>query len=514
MWKKQKKNQKDEQFVRNKIAVSFLALFFLFLNFGAHGAAPPYFHINPNLVDAQKHNLELKLDKARLTLTRELIANQNNCAAHYLLHFNAYLKAFISEEDADYKSYLLIQQRAIRQIQQLNDNEPHKKYALADIYFYSATLKGKFDEVYGAARDIHRAHTLIEENHAKFPTFLPNNKTRGILKVYLSTVPENYAWIVNFLGIKGDLEEGLSLLQSIAHHGDKTPNYQSCAKEASYLYSFALYHVAKQSDKAWIETLRCTADYKTSLLSTFFRSNMALKLNKNEIALSLLLNRPSDSEYESCVMLNFLLGTAKLNKDDPTAILEFKKFKDQYRGKNYIKSNLQKMSWYYFLSGDRKQAELHKELIETNGFSINEDDKLATRYGKKPWPNKELLRARLLYDGGYYNKSAAVIAKIELNELPNSNQKAEYCYRRGRISEKLGHIELAMKFYEASSLYAVHSDEYYGSYASIYLGEYHASKRDKKMAKKFFDRALSLKNNKEYTESIEYRVKLGLKMLN
>jgi len=511
MWKRQKKNQKEEQFARNKRFLRALALIFISLQFGAH-AAPNYFYLNSNLLVAQKYNYELKLDKARLAINGELAENPENGASYYLLHFNAYLKAFVSEEPADYKSYLIEQQRAIAQIQKLKDSEAYKKFALADIYFYSATLKGKFDELYGAARDINKAHSLIEENHKLFPAFLPNNKTRGVLKIYFSTVPENYTWIINLLGIKGNLHEGLGLLRTIAYHDDKL-EYAGIAKEASYLYSFALHQVAKQSGKAWTETLRCTKDYKYNLLSTFFRSNMALKLNRNEVALNILKVRPKDKEYESCYFFYYLLGTAKLNKQDPTAIDDFKIFQACFHGRNFIKSNYQKMSWYYFLSGDYNLAEYYKELIVKIGVSSTEDDKIATQYSKKPWPNKELLRTRLLYDGGYYTQAAGVISKIVLKELPNSNQKAEYCYRRGRISEKLGHTDLAMKFYEASSLYAIQSDEYYGAYASIYLGEYYAANGDKKMAKKYFDRALSFKNNREYVESLEQRAKLGLKNL-
>jgi hypothetical protein len=176
MWKKQKKSQKEEQFVRNKRFLRGLALIFIVLHFGAH-AAPNYFYLNSNLLVAQKYNYELKLDKARIALKSELAENPDNFAVHYLLHFNAYLKAFVSEEAADYRSYIAVQQRAIAHIQKLNDSEPYKKFALADIYFYSATLKGKFNELYGAARDINRAHSLIEANHKTFPDFLPNNKT-------------------------------------------------------------------------------------------------------------------------------------------------------------------------------------------------------------------------------------------------------------------------------------------------------------------------------------------------
>jgi hypothetical protein len=512
MWRKQKINQKEEQFVRSKFFGGPVALFFLMLSWCAN--ATHDFTYNDHIVLAQKYNYELQLNKASAILRSELAQDTDNSSIHFVLHFNAFVRAFVSEEPADYKVYLSVQNTAIEHIEKLSDQNPYKNFALAEIYFYSAALKGKLDELYGAARDINRAHSLIEENHKRFPNFLPNNKTRGILKVYLATVPENYAWIINLLGIKGDLQEGLHLLKILAHQDGNIMEYQGVAKEAAYLYSFALYHVAKQSNTAWAETMRCTEDYKTSLASAFFRSNMALKLNKNDVAIQILSTRPVGQDYEQSPIFYYLLGTAKLNKQDPTSIHDFVSFKTTYKGKNYVKSNLQKMSWYYLLAGNTAQAEVYKSMIPKVGASINEEDKLAIQYSKKSLPNKQLLHTRLLYDGGYYKEALGVISKVVIKELPNNNQKAEYCYRRGRISEKLGDVAVAMKYYEASSLYALQSDEYYGAYASIYLGEYYAKKGDKTNAKKYFNRALGFKNNKEYVASVEQRAKSGLKKLN
>ena len=52
--------------------------------------------------------------------------------------------------------------------------------------------------------------------------------------------------------------------------------------------------------------------------------------------------------------------------------------------------------------------------------------------------------------------------------------------------------------------------EYYGAYASIYLGDYYLSLQDKDRAIEHYQQALSFKRNREYTESIEHRATIGI----
>ena len=59
----------------------------------------------------------------------------------------------------------------------------------------------------------------------------------------------------------------------------------------------------------------------------------------------------------------------------------------------------------------------------------------------------------------------------------------------------------------------IDSEEYYAAYASIYLGDYYLKQGYKTEAKKFYERALTFKNNKEYTGSINQRAKTGLSRL-
>jgi len=508
MWKK-KLNLKEEQYVRSNFfrILSFLVLGLLSLqSLGVHS-----FQFTPNLLVVQKYNFELRLNIAAEILKRESTYSPENSAVLYLLHSNSFLKAFVSEESSDYIVYQNVRNAAIDHFELLNDTVPHKNFLLSEVYFYSATLRAKHNELYGAARDVNKAHSLIESNHKLFPDFLPNNKTRGILQVYLSTVPDNYGWVIRMLGIKGDLKGGMTLLKKLSSHRSDTGFIGGLAKETHYLYAFSLMHVASQRITAWSEMLKATVDYRTNLASCFFRSNLALKLNKNESAIHTLQNRPTDSEYVEFYLLEHLLGTAKLNKQDSTAIEHLAIFNANFKGINYIKSNLQRMCWYYLVMGNEVKAKHYKAAILNNGYTINEEDKQAQRFVKKQLPNSDLLSTRLYYDGGYFDLALSALAVINVKSLATLDLKAEYCYRKGRILEKQGSMILALKFYEACTLFAISSDEYYGAYAAIFLGDYYLNTYDEVKAQQFYERALNFQKNKEYTESVEQRAKTGLK---
>src|SRR5690606_6856351 len=63
--------------------------------------------------------------------------------------------------------------------------------------------------------DIIKANRLLAENVKLFPTFIPHLKTLGLLHVMIGSVPEEYQWVARFMGLKGDIGEGLNELARV-----------------------------------------------------------------------------------------------------------------------------------------------------------------------------------------------------------------------------------------------------------------------------------------------------------
>ena len=513
MWKKQNQNQEEELFVRNRLRPFILLTVLLSLVLSSLGNYSAYFSFDKNLLKIQKQILQLKLDSTKLDLLARQSSEPNNCAIDFLLHANAFYKAFIAENQIDYAEYRKIRDDALVHYESLPDTAPYKRFVQSETYLYSAALEGKNQELYSAALYINKANVLITENHNLFPNYLPNNKALGLLKVYLSTVPDKYNWALRLLGIKGNLNEGLRILKKLTIHQNDTTYLAGIAKETAYLYSFALHHIAKKPAKAWSSTLSCTKDYKKNLLSAFFRSSLALKLNKIHTVLNILNDRPRGDLYENFYFLDYLQGEAKLRLFDKRAILNLEHFYKEHKGNNFKQSCLQKMSWYYLLQNDTEKAYLLQQEIKEHSKTLVAKDILAIGYASKPLPNANLLKIKLLYDVGAYLRAKDSIALIDHKLLKNRNEKVEYSYRYGRILEKLGDKDRAARYYEACSLFGLESEEYYASYACIYLGDWYLANSDYLNAEKYYRKALSYKSNKEYVQTIEQRAKNGLKTI-
>ena len=510
MLKKKQQNQNEKLFVKNnRIAI----LTFLLLFFTLNGIASNYVAFKPQIVSIQKKNIQLQLDEAHQQLTKQQLSDSKNSAIAYLRHVNGYLRYFVTEDNRDYEQYKTSENTALLHFDKLLDSSPFKGFFKSDVYLYAATLDLRNGNFYEAAKSLRKSWNLIEENHKRFPHFKPNNKIRGILRIYLSAIPENYSWMTNLMGFDGDLNIGIALLKQLSDFKTDTTYLGVLAQESSYILANSMMQIQKHPHHAWLEMLKCTQDYKTNLLSNYFRSTMALKLNKNDIALKTLTSIPTSSSYISFPTMSYYAGLAKLYKGDPNAIYDFKFFLENYKGKHLIKSCYEKMSWHSLLSNDFEEAQHYKNEIGRYGTLIMEEDKQAQRYLRKQLPDPIILKARLLFDGGYYQSAYNTIIQTKVKALSTMDKKSEYCYRKGRILDRLGHQEQALVFYEASTIYGKKSKEYYGPYACIFMGDIYLKQGKRTLAKQFYTRATTYSNNQEYIQTIEQRAKSGLKQL-
>ena len=79
------------------------------------------------------------------------------------------------------------------------------------------------------------------------------------------------------------------------------------------------------------------------------------------------------------------------------------------------------------------------QTCRTTGDQLVDEDKEAfsEALGGDP-PNKLLLRARLLFDGGYYDEAQDVIAGKPIDSFPRYRDQLEVTYRLARILQRQG----------------------------------------------------------------------------
>ena len=116
--------------------------------------------------------------------------------------------------------------------------------------------------------------------------------------------------------------------------------------------------------------------------------------------------------------------------------------------------NLTFLSIISFLTDSLDKRVFYQNKILELGKSFIEEDKYAEKQVKKrKIEDKDLLIARLLFDGGYYQKSLNILESINHLALNNYNL-AEYYYRTARLYQKLNYSknDILDAFYELLAL--------------------------------------------------------------
>ena len=81
--------------------IYFSVIFFLLAPLGVNATI---FEFTSNCKDAYNFMLKLNFDASRNLLALEKSTNPNNAAAYYIEHYCEFVQAFISEEDAGFKT--------------------------------------------------------------------------------------------------------------------------------------------------------------------------------------------------------------------------------------------------------------------------------------------------------------------------------------------------------------------------------------------------------------------------
>jgi tetratricopeptide (TPR) repeat protein len=202
-----------------------------------------------------------------------------------------------------------------------------------------------------------------------------------------------------------------------------------------------------------------------------------------------------------------MLGVAKLNRLDKDACYPLLNFLGSFKGKNYIRSAYMHLAWYYLIQDEPEQYKIYVERIKLRGNAQVDNDREALTFAEKNVkPDLKLLKARLLFDGGYYAR-----AKHELDGYRSSDTKSglEYTYRLGRIYHNWGKMDEAIPYYLETIKNGYNQPYYFAANSSLQLGLIYEKRNDYTQARKYYSKVLDMEFD-EYQFSITNKAQAGL----
>lgn len=476
------------------------------------GSSHANFDFNANCLKAYQLIFELKLTGARQLVNAEKQVHPKNAIVPLLENYIDYFYLITSENKADFDRLSAEESRRIDQIEDEEKNSPYYLYAQAEIHLQWALLRSRYGEFFTAAREIKKANAQLQENNKKYPGFHLNAKGLGLINIFLGNLPDGVLkTALSAFGIKGDVQKGLAMLDKLAQNLPRS-SYEPFYEEVVFYYAFVLSDVV-HADDAYVKTMKYTARISdSSLLKAYLQAYVCARNGHNDEAIAILNDRPTGESYQPFPYLELLMGTAKLNKLDYSSEINFKRFLRQNKGVNYIKDVNLHLAWVALLNGDTGSYRGYIMKVQRTGYTYGERDKQAMNEASASAPYVSLLKARLLFDGGYYTKALNLLSAERPALYPAAKDKAEYYYRSGRINDALGNDNDALQDYQQAINYGKNLKYYYAATAALNMGKMYAGKHNTVNAKKCFNIAINMKNH-EYENSIEAQATDGLRKL-
>ena len=467
------------------------------------------FDFNTNCINAYQAIFDLRLNDAKALIQKEKSQNPNNGITILLDNYVDYFTLLTSENKADYERLKGLRSNRLSALEKNDKNSPYYLFAQAEVYLQWGMLKSRFQDYLSSGFDIKKADNLLDENMKKYPTFLPNKKSAGLVDVILGSIPSNLKGILSTFGFKGNVSNGIKTLEYLASVLPKT-SYSFYKDEVVFFLCYIetdLVHNKANYNK--IMGYTASMD-NSSLLKSYLQGYVSARNAKNDTAITYLLRRPKGNSYSNFPTVNYLLGNAKLNRMDSDANLYLISYLKEYNGINFRKDAYLKLAYYYYLRGDNNRYHAFIKMVKSQGDTYDEKDKQALKEANDAAPDINLLKARLYFDGGYYPKALAQLNDKDADDFKLQRDQIELYYRLGRIYDEMGRDGEALINYQKAINYGKNTTYYYAANAALLMGDIFAIKNDKARASNYYKQAINMKNH-EYENSIENKAKDGLK---
>lgn len=472
-----------------------------------------YYAWTPLLEKAYREATSLRLHAARNTLRSAAIEDANNLLQYHVAGYVDFFEVYISEDETRYKEYTSRRQDYLKYIEKNgNPNSPWHRFLLADLRLQWALVRLKFEDYTSAFFDTNKAFKLLTENETLFPDFMPNKKNLGILHAMAGTIPEGYQWAVEwFTSFEGTVEQGTRELQEVVDYAAKNPFIYE--EEVYIYYTYLRLHLGNDTEGAWQIVNTARLNPRENPLHCFVLANIAMRTGNGPRALEILNNCPSGPDFFPLYYLSYMRGLVRLQNLDTGAEKDFEYFLTHFKGRHFIKDTYQKIAWCRLLRGDLLGYDRYMKQCLEKGHTVVGNDRSAYEEARRRiMPDPLLLKARLLFDGGYYQRAWELLQNRMPSDYISTHHQLELSYRKGRILQALGKYETAIEHFRHVIAIGREQPWYFACRAALEMGHVYEQLGDVRNARAAYQQCLSIQPE-EHRTGLHQQAKAGLERL-
>jgi len=460
-------------------------------------------------VERAIHYLELNR-AAQLSL--QLSADKE---APYYQSRIAFLGFLTTESPAKWERFLSLSKSSLQTLDLISDQDPEKRVMMAELFFLRGIGKMMAKRYLSSAFDIKSACNLLDKNQQLFPANVEQRKLLGIFHVAMSSIPRKLRWLSNALCFRGDLETGLQYLEDAADHS------RLLAAESEIMLFYFEKNLLAQSDQALARMDNLLQEHPGSIVYSYLKLSALLEARKVDQALDFCtVQEPlflENTQADTLQIWYYTRAKAHYFKlEFEAAIRNFNQFLNHYEGKTLYSDALFRKGMALVLQDRYPEARRVFHQMANVESSTFDEDEYAThmasiyRFTEPSETDKDLFRARNLFDGGYYHQSLGFLSQLPASL--NQNQLAEFHYRRGRNHQALERPVQAKEDYLACTQTTPGHSLWMKVYAHYYLGQLAGMESKNAEAKSWYEKALKF-DGYEYQSGLEQRSKAALHQL-
>ncbi len=466
------------------------------------------YDFNVNCQEAYRAIIQLKLAEGSRLLEAEKKRDAGNLIPYFLDNYIDFFQLFFNEDAAQYAAWKGRLDQRLELMSEGPASSPFYLFTRSVIHFQWAAIQIKFGDNWDAGWDFRRSFLQSKECLKDFPAFLPATMLGGTMEVAAGTIPDGYKWLSSLLGIKGSVTAGMQKLEQFFLANDALANLYR--DEATFYYLYLKFYIQNKPDEVFAFIRQHALDVRNNHLFTYLYANLCLNDQHSALAQQIIREMNPSPVYMDMPVWDMEMGYACLNHLEPDAAFYLERFLRRFKGRFYVKDVLQKLSWHYFLKGELSRADSFRLLVLRKGTAEADADRQAMKEARSgKWPNKVLLKARLLSDGGYFTEALQGLQGMNSLNFADPVERCEYAYRLGRIYDGLGRDEDAIGAYANTIRAGGKLREYYAARAALQAGYIYERRGDRGRAIGYFEECLALKDH-DYKNSLDQRAKAGI----
>lgn len=509
----------------NKLFITFGKLFmkkhkefsvfglFIFLILPTNSLSQPHVIFNQTCSNAYLCASRMQTEQAKNMLVEAQKKDPQNQAYLFVSNYADLVKLLVNSNKVEFENFKIQCSEKISVFENIATESPIKDAIIAELYFHRSMARIVFNEKIRAAFDLRKAKLLSNTNRKRHPEFDYNLKLSGLLNLITGSIPDHLKWAASFASLSGSIETGIHEINRY-HKSVKNDTLFNCFYPEAACLKIAVIQtfdpIAKAENR--VKTILFDPEIEKEIsvnkLLTFVCADFMMKNGMNDPAIEILLSMNFDDSYLNFSYIDYLTGIALQNKMDNRAVSYFYRYILNSSNRNYVKASYQRIAWHYLMNNSPIKYQEYMQDALKLGLQNSESDNAAFEEASSGIkPNLILLKARLLFDGGYYDKSFEILKQYRA-DIKISENNIEYLYRLARIYDEKGDKTNALKYYNTVIAQASDKTWFYAANSCLMAGFMHEIKKENKIALKYYNACLKLDPDK-YKTSIHQKAKAG-----